>query len=65
MMSNLKLRILLIVTVVPLLFSVIIFLPYYNYLAINLVATAFIISGTFETWKLFQEKEINLTQHLF
>ena len=54
MMSNLKLRILLIVTVVPLLFSVIIFLPYYNYLAINLIATAFIISGTFETWKLFQ-----------
>ncbi|MCL2480714.1 MAG: phosphatidate cytidylyltransferase [Spirochaetaceae bacterium] len=55
-MSNLKLRILLIFVAVPLLFSIAIFLPYFNYLAISLVAAFFIISGTYETWKLFYGK---------
>lgn len=53
-MSNLKLRLLLIFTLVPFLFAVILFLPHYNYLAISIVITAFIVPGTFETWKLFQ-----------
>jgi len=55
-MSNLKLRILLIFIAVPLLFSTAIFLPYLNYLAISLVAAFFIITGTYETWKLFYGK---------
>ncbi len=53
-MTNLARRILLIFTVVPFLFAVILFLPHYHYLGISLVITAFIVPGTFETWKLFQ-----------
>ena len=55
-MSNLARRILLIFTVVPFLFAVILFLPHFHYLGISLVITAFIVPGTFETWKLFQGK---------
>ena len=55
-MSNLKLRVLLIFTVLPLLFSLVFLLPYFNYLAISIVAAAFSISGTYETWKLFYGK---------
>ncbi|MCL2705715.1 MAG: phosphatidate cytidylyltransferase [Spirochaetaceae bacterium] len=52
-MSNLKLRILLIFVAVPLLFGIAVYLPYFNYLAISLLAAFFIISGSYETWKLF------------
>ena len=55
-MSNLKLRILLIFVAVPLLFAIAIFLPYFNYLAIAILAAFLIISGTYETWKLFYGK---------
>ena len=55
-MSNLKLRILLIFIAVPLLFSAAFFLPYFNYLAIALLAAFFLISGAYETWKLFYGK---------
>ena len=55
-MSNLKLRILLIFTAVPLLFATVFFLPYFNYLSIALLAAFFLISGTYETWKLFYGK---------
>ena len=54
--SNLKLRILLIFVAVPLLFSTAIFLHYLNYLAIAVIAAFFIVSGTYETWKLFYGK---------
>ena len=53
-MSNLKLRILLIFTVVPFLLAVILCLPHYHYLGISIIITAFFVPGTFETWKLFQ-----------
>ncbi len=55
-MSNLKLRILLIFTVLPLLFTVTFFLPYFHYLGISIVAAIFSVSGTYETWKLFYGK---------
>ncbi len=55
-MSNLKLRILLIFTVLPFLFSVVFLLPYFHYLAISIVSALFSISGTYETWKLFYGK---------
>ena len=55
-MSNLKLRILLIFVAVPLLFSTALFLPYFNYLAISIVAAFFVVSGSYETWKLFYGK---------
>ena len=55
-MSNLKLRILLIFVAVPLLFATAIFLHYLNYIAIALIAAFLIISGTYETWKLFYGK---------
>ena len=41
-MSNLKLRLLLIFTVIPFLFGVILFLPHFHYLGISIVITAFI-----------------------
>ena len=55
-MSNLKLRILLIFSVLPLLFTVTFFLPYFHYLGISIVAAIFSVSGTYETWKLFYGK---------
>jgi len=55
-MSNLKLRVLLIITVLPFLFSLIFLLPHFNYLALSIVGAAFSISGTYETWKLFYGK---------
>ncbi|MDX9800601.1 MAG: phosphatidate cytidylyltransferase [Spirochaetia bacterium] len=63
-MSNLKLRVLLIFTVLPLLFTLVFLLPHFNYLAISIVAAAFSISGTYETWKLFYGK-YNKTDFFF
>ncbi len=53
-MSNLVRRILLIFTIIPFLLAVILFLPQFHYLGISIVITAFIVPGTFETWKIFQ-----------
>ncbi len=55
-MSNLKLRLLLIFTAVPALFATVFFLPYFHYLAIALIAAFFLITGSYETWKLFYGK---------
>ncbi|MCL2294706.1 MAG: phosphatidate cytidylyltransferase [Spirochaetes bacterium] len=54
-MSNLTLRILLIFVAVPLLFGIA-FLHHFNFLVLALAGAFFLISGTYETWKLFYGK---------
>ncbi len=65
-MSNLARRILLIFTVVPFLFAVILFLPHFHYLGISLVITAFIVPGTFEIMETFPgKKKQDRYRHLY
>lgn len=52
-MTNLKLRLLLIFTVIPLVFAIIFLLPFLNYLATHVLAALLMITGSYEVWKLF------------
>lgn len=52
-LNNLFLRIILIFTVLPFLFAMVFFVPYFNYIGISIISILFSITGTWEVWKLF------------